>query len=212
MVWLLTSYRLGVSLLRLKHPWRHQTNDYKSNFANTASLLWHAYAVLPSPINWAGFYVREDKFPSSASTQSQPQKVLLLGPFQGKPACQLIHFGRGVCGTAAEKRETVLVRDVLEFPGHIACDAESRSEIVVPVLVGGEVCFNLVCLWLQWVVLMWVRLLGWLISTALRFLGSMRLIRSIWRFWLVFWLRDVTGEGYHVFVKSLQYVGISLWD
>lgn len=67
--------------------------------------------------------------------------MLLLGPFQGKPACQLIHFGRGVCGTAAAKKETVIVDDVMAFPGHIACDAESRSEIVVPILVGGEVSF-----------------------------------------------------------------------
>lgn len=119
----------------------------QSNLANTSSLLWHAYAVLPAPVNWAGFYVRDDKFPSpgtSSTTTSSPiqsqNRLLLLGPFHGKPACQLIHFGRGVCGTAAQRRETVLVSDVLEFPGHIACDAESRSEVVVPVVVGGEVC------------------------------------------------------------------------
>ena len=117
-----------------------------SNLANVSSLLWHAYAVLPASVNWAGFYVRDDKFPSPNTTtttttqtsEDQKQKTLLLGHFHGKPACQLIHFGRGVCGTAAAKRETVLVHDVLGFPGHIACDAESRSEIVVPVLVEGE--------------------------------------------------------------------------
>ena len=114
-----------------------------SNLANISSLLWHAYASLPSPssaVNWAGFYVRSDKFPSSSSqSQSQDSKpVLFLGPFHGKPACQLIHFGRGVCGTAAETKQTVVVPDVLKFPGHIACDAESRSEIVVPIVVGGE--------------------------------------------------------------------------
>ncbi|EYE91283.1 GAF domain-containing protein [Aspergillus ruber CBS 135680] len=112
--------------------------NWVSNLSNTASLLWHAYAVLPSNINWAGFYIRDDKFPPSSSQHSSPDRVLLLGPFQGKPACQLIHFGRGVCGTAAAKKETVVVDDVMAFPGHIACDAESRSEVVVPVLVGGE--------------------------------------------------------------------------
>lgn len=70
----------------------------------------------------------------------QNKNLLLLGPFHGKPACQQILFGKGVCGTAAAKRETVVVEDVLSFPGHIACDAESRSEIVIPILVGGEVC------------------------------------------------------------------------
>lgn len=95
-------------------------------------------------MNWAGFYVRQDRFPSlvfaGSDTKETPgTQTLLLGPFHGKPACQLIQFGRGVCGTAAEKRETVLVPDVLNWEGHIACDAESRSEIVVPILVNGEV-------------------------------------------------------------------------
>ncbi|EGE86957.2 GAF protein, variant 2 [Blastomyces dermatitidis ER-3] len=120
--------------------------NWVSNLANVASLLWHAYAALPTPssnVNWAGFYVRQDKFPSLASPDSDTKgtpstKTLLLGPFQGKPACQLIQFGRGVCGAAAERRETVLVTDVLNWEGHIACDAESRSEIVVPILVNGE--------------------------------------------------------------------------
>jgi L-methionine (R)-S-oxide reductase len=115
-----------------------------SNLANVASLLWHGYAALPEPssaVNWAGFYVRDDLFPTrSNSGVSSENKKLLLGPFQGKPACQEIKFGRGVCGTAAFKKETVLVADVLAFPGHIACDADSRSEIVVPILFEGEVC------------------------------------------------------------------------
>jgi len=64
---------------------------------------------------------------------------LLLGPFMGRVACQVIKVGKGVCGTAAERGETVLVEDVEEFPGHIACDGESRSEIVVPILVGEKV-------------------------------------------------------------------------
>ncbi|KAI9367113.1 GAF domain-like protein [Aspergillus egyptiacus] len=120
--------------------------NWVSNFSNVASLLWHAYAALPAPsssVNWAGFYIRRDKFPclgsSDTAPQAQPQaQTLWLGPFQGRPACQEIRFGRGVCGTAALKRETVVVPDVLEFPGHIACDASSRSEIVVPILAGGE--------------------------------------------------------------------------
>ncbi|BCS29925.1 GAF domain-containing protein [Aspergillus puulaauensis] len=119
--------------------------NWVSNLSNVASLLWHAYAALPAPsssVNWAGFYIRRDKFPSSnAPTETGATPVtntLWLGPFQGRPACQEIRFGRGVCGAAAEKRETVVVPDVLEFPGHIACDASSRSEIVVPILVGGE--------------------------------------------------------------------------
>jgi L-methionine (R)-S-oxide reductase len=116
-----------------------------SNLANVASLLWHGYAALPEPssaVNWAGFYVRDDLFPTRPKNSgvSSENKKLLLGPFQGKPACQEIKFGRGVCGTAAGKKETVLVADVLAFPGHIACDADSRSEIVVPILFEGEVC------------------------------------------------------------------------
>ncbi len=75
-------------------------------------------------LNWAGFYLRRGD-------------TLVLGPFQGKPACVRIPVGRGVCGTAAERRETVIVPDVHDFPGHIACDAASRSEIVVPLLRDG---------------------------------------------------------------------------
>ncbi|KAI1765135.1 GAF domain-like protein [Hypoxylon sp. FL1150] len=104
------------------------------NLANAASLLWHAYKSLPSPsnqVNWAGFYVLDPK-----STQSKPH--LILGPFQGKVACQTIAFGKGVCGAAAESQTTQLVPDVEQFPGHIACDGDSRSEIVVPIVVGGK--------------------------------------------------------------------------
>ncbi|KAK2790389.1 hypothetical protein FQN52_005657 [Onygenales sp. PD_12] len=126
---------------------RNWIDHIRSNFANVSSLLWHAFAALPAPsssVNWAGFYVRKDKFPSPPSAQQDTNakvpstKILLLGPFQGKPACQFIYFGRGVCGTSAEKRETVLVDDVLNWEGHIACDADSRSEIVVPILVDRE--------------------------------------------------------------------------
>lgn len=144
---------------------RHPT----SNLSNVASLLWHAYAALPSPsssVNWTGFYVRDDKFPTLASpvashsprasvvqsttistTYADPlDRKLLLGPFHGKPACQLIFFGKGVCGTAALNKEALVVDDVLNFPGHIACDADSRSEVVVPVLVAGEVGLSF-CYW-----------------------------------------------------------------
>ncbi len=88
-----------------------------------ASLL---YWSLPD-LNWVGFYLRDAK-----------SGDLLVGPFQGKPACVRIPLGRGVCGTAAAERRTVLVEDVHEFPGHIACDSASNSEVVVPVIAAGE--------------------------------------------------------------------------
>jgi len=106
--------------------------NWVCNFSNTASLLWHAYHSLPSPsssVNWAGFYF----------TDPVKESQLLLGPFQGQVACQSIAFGRGVCGTAAKEAKTQLVEDVEKFPGHIACDGKSRSEIVVPVVQGGKV-------------------------------------------------------------------------
>jgi len=80
-------------------------------------------------VNWAGFYV-VDPLQSSQ---------LILGPFQGKVACQTITIGKGVCGTAAADRKTVLVEDVEKFPGHIACDGDTQSEIVVPIVAGGRV-------------------------------------------------------------------------
>lgn len=92
-----------------------------ANAANTASLLYHA---LPD-VNWVGFYWAHDDY-------------LVLGPFQGKPACTRIPFGKGVCGTAAVRSETLIVPDVNEFEGHIACDTASRSEIVVPLLNWGK--------------------------------------------------------------------------
>lgn len=87
------------------------------NLANASALIWQNL----EKINWAGFYTVE------------PEGYLLLGPFQGKPACIRIMSGRGVCGTALEKDETQLVKNVHEFPGHIACDTASNSEIVIPV-------------------------------------------------------------------------------
>jgi len=92
-----------------------------ANAANTSALLFDA---LPD-INWAGFYFLRNG-------------ELVVGPFQGKPACVRIPLGKGVCGTAAASRKTIVVRDVHEFPGHIACDAASQSEIVVPLLRGDE--------------------------------------------------------------------------
>ncbi|SCU85757.1 LADA_0D09450g1_1 [Lachancea dasiensis] len=105
-------------------------DNWVCNLANASSLIWHAYRSLPVDINWAGFYVSKD------STGSE----LILGPFQGKVACQEIKFGVGVCGTAMKMRETQLVPNVNEFPGHIACDGETKSEIVVPIIGSSGQC------------------------------------------------------------------------
>ena len=96
--------------------------DPVANMANLAALI----AQLVPELNWAGFYRLIDG-------------ELVLGPFSGKPACIRIPLGQGVCGAAAAQRATQRVADVHAFPGHIACDADSRSELVVPVLRGGEV-------------------------------------------------------------------------
>jgi L-methionine (R)-S-oxide reductase len=96
--------------------------DFIANAANTAALIFNG---LPD-LNWAGFYLMKEG-------------ELVLGPFQGKPACVRIAIGKGVCGTAVARRESVLVEDVELFPGHIACDAASRSELVVPLIHGGVV-------------------------------------------------------------------------
>ncbi|SMN17787.1 similar to Saccharomyces cerevisiae YKL069W Methionine-R-sulfoxide reductase [Maudiozyma saulgeensis] len=98
--------------------------DWVCNLSNAASLLWHAYKSLNVEVIWAGFYTVRSGKPSE----------LLLGPFQGKVACQSIPFGQGVCGTAADSKETQLVSDVSKFSGHIACDGETKSEIVVPIV------------------------------------------------------------------------------
>ena len=93
-----------------------------ANLANASALLWEH---LPD-LNWAGFY-------------KMISGKLVLGPFQGKTACIEIEIGRGVCGTAVFEDETQLVYDVHQFPGHIACDCASNSEIVVPIHVGGKI-------------------------------------------------------------------------
>jgi L-methionine (R)-S-oxide reductase len=95
-------------------------SDEIANYANTAALLFHS---LPD-LNWAGFYLWRGE-------------ELVVGPFQGRPACVRIALGRGVCGTAAARRETIVVQNVHEFPGHIACDTASNSEIVVPIVRAG---------------------------------------------------------------------------
>lgn len=102
--------------------------DAVANMANVAALLWE---FLPD-LNWAGFY-------RVAPAKSGGADELVLGPFVGRPACIRIPFGIGVCGAAAQSRATQLVADVHAFPGHIACDAASQSELVVPVLREGLV-------------------------------------------------------------------------
>ncbi|KAJ1851421.1 hypothetical protein LPJ73_003041 [Coemansia sp. RSA 2703] len=97
-----------------------------TNTANISSLVYHRLLETPTregkPVNWVGFYLMNSKKADS----------LILGPFQGRPACTEIALGKGVCGTAAKDQRTVVVADVHEFPGHISCDAASKSEIVVP--------------------------------------------------------------------------------
>lgn len=93
-----------------------------ANFANASALIWQHLA----DINWAGFYFMTDG-------------ILVLGPFQGKPACIRIPVGKGVCGTAVQEDRTQLVPDVHAFPGHIACDGASNSEIVIPIHKDGKI-------------------------------------------------------------------------
>lgn len=95
--------------------------DLIANAANFSALIYHA---LPD-LNWAGFYFAKDG-------------ELVLGPFQGQPACVRIKIGQGVCGTGAAKCETIIVPNVHQFPGHIACDSASNSEIVVPLMKAGS--------------------------------------------------------------------------
>jgi GAF domain-containing protein len=95
--------------------------DFLADAANMAALVFHALA----DVNWVGFYFLR-------------QGELVLGPFQGKPACTRIALGKGVCGTAAARQATVMVPDVHAFPGHIACDSQSKSEIVVPLVRAGR--------------------------------------------------------------------------
>ena len=109
-------------LVRQARGLLHGERDLVANAANVAALIWQ---IVPD-LNWAGFYFMKGG-------------ELVLGPFQGKPACVRIAVGKGVCGTAVSKRETMLVEDVHAFPGHIACDSASNSELVVPLIKGGHV-------------------------------------------------------------------------
>ena len=95
-------------------------DEWLPALTNAAALLWHQL----EDINWAGFYLVKGA-------------LLILGPFQGKPACSAIVIGNGVCGLSAQSKETIVVTDVHEFPGHIACDEASQSEIVLPIVVDG---------------------------------------------------------------------------
>lgn len=97
--------------------------DLIANLANTAALIYHNLPAL----NWAGFYLWQEA-----------GQELVLGPFQGKTACVRIALGKGVCGTAAARRETQLVKDVHAFPGHISCDSASNSEIVIPLIFDNQ--------------------------------------------------------------------------
>ncbi len=107
-------------------------SDEVANMANVAALI----GEFVPRLNWAGFY---------RVIRNGTEKELVLGPFVGRPACIRIPFGQGVCGVAAASGETQLVADVHAFPGHIACDAASQSELVVPVIRGGEVMAVIDC-------------------------------------------------------------------
>lgn len=99
-----------------------QTN-WISNLSNASSLIYYTLIELNKSVNWAGFYLIENN----------ETKDLILGPFQGKVACQFIKFGKGVCGTCIMKQEPIVVPDVHKFEGHIACDGDTNSEIVIPI-------------------------------------------------------------------------------
>lgn len=109
------------SLLQAVRALLQMEQDPIANAANTSALLFNTL----SGLNWAGFYILRGD-------------TLVLGPFQGKPACVRIPLGKGVCGTAAQKQQTLVVKDVHAFPGHIACDAASNSEIVIPIIKNGK--------------------------------------------------------------------------
>jgi len=115
----MTDYKL---IIKQMEALADDSTDYVPVMANVSALLFHSM----ENINWAGFYLVKDD-------------ALILGPFQGKVACVRIDKGRGVCGTAWEQDNVQLVPDVHAFPGHIACDCDSRSEIVVPIHRNGEV-------------------------------------------------------------------------
>ncbi|KAG7446551.1 GAF domain-like protein [Guyanagaster necrorhizus] len=125
--------------------------SWVSNLANTSSLVFNSLLAFPAhfgkdddrAVNWCGFYLDSPLFPPSVNQASKPTSSrLLLGPFCGKPACQFINVSpgktRGVCADAFLKQKTVLVPNVDEYPGHIACDGETKSEIVCPLIIRKE--------------------------------------------------------------------------
>ncbi len=111
-----------ISLLKSYKALIEKEDDFIALLSNTSAFIYNTV----SDLNWAGFYLVKDN-------------ELVLGPFQGKPACTRIKYGDGVCGTALKERETMVVENVHEFQGHIACDSASNSEIVVPVFKDGKV-------------------------------------------------------------------------
>ena len=111
-----------ISLLKSYKALIEKEDDFIALLSNTSAFIYNTV----SDLNWAGFYLVKDN-------------ELVLGPFQGKPACTRIKYGDGVCGTALKERETMVVENVHEFQGHIACDSASNSEIVVPVFRDGQV-------------------------------------------------------------------------
>lgn len=128
------------ALSALLGPASHSIASRYAGLANASALLWW---YLPD-INWAGFYVTNFEIPvirkaSDLDSMSPIGTLLQLGPFQGLPACSSIPFGKGVCGVAAASGETQIVSDIHAFPGHIACDSASRSELVAPIFRDGVV-------------------------------------------------------------------------
>ncbi|KAI9335458.1 GAF domain-like protein [Obelidium mucronatum] len=113
-----------------------------ANLANLSSVIFFALTDPPvgRKINWCGFYLTEDLPAAASAATASVNRRLVLGPFQGRLACTIIPFGRGVCGTAASTLSTQLVPNVHDFPGHIACDSASESEIVVPIKDSQGVC------------------------------------------------------------------------
>ena len=119
------------ALLLMLEDWMVGEKRWLPVLANTSALLWQEFHKIPrlASTNWLGFYLTTTGF-----TEQVDSPELVLGPFQGKAACTTIPRRKGVCGTAAQTRRSVLVPDVHEFPGHIACDDASQSEIVVPLI------------------------------------------------------------------------------
>lgn len=118
------------SFLEVASSYIEKERDVFHFMATLSNLSAFIYSYFPD-LNWAGFYLFDGE-------------KLVLGPFQGEPACIEIKLGRGVCGTAAEKKESIIVSDVSHFPGHIACSSKSRSEIVVPIIKDGGSLFGVI--------------------------------------------------------------------